>query len=67
MRRTVSCCKDFPDRILYCHSTCEKYIAEIEQCHAEKAEVVKKHNMDSAITHAMIENKRRVKKAIRKK
>lgn len=63
MRRTVSCCHNCPDRILHCHSTCEKYKAEKEEYLKEKADFKKKYNMEREITHAMVENKRRVRKA----
>lgn len=28
MARFIKCCKDCPDRVVGCHSTCEKYINE---------------------------------------
>lgn len=63
MRRTISCCYECPDRKLHCHSECERYITEQEEYLNAKMEVMKQHNMDRAITNAMVENKRRVKKA----
>ena len=27
----VTCCKDCQDRAINCHSTCEKYLREVEQ------------------------------------
>ena len=67
MRRKVSCCYNCPDRKLHCHSESEKYKTECEQYYKEKAEVVKQHNMDAAITNTMIEGGRRMKEKKRRK
>ena len=61
MRRTVSCCYGCTERTWDCHTYCEIYKAEVEEYQAEKAEVVKQHNMDAAITNTMIEGGRRMK------
>lgn len=63
MRSTIRCFYQCPDRVLHCHETCEKYKAEKEEYLKAKSEVKKQHNKDKAITNAMVENKRRVRKA----
>lgn len=68
MRRTVSCCKDCPDRVLHCRSTCEKYISEREEYLTKKAEVMKQHGMQMEVEKTLRQgNERRSRIRNRKK
>jgi hypothetical protein len=68
MRRTVSCCKDCPDRVLHCHSTCERYILEQEEYQKKKAEVMKQYGMQLEIEKTLRQgNARRSRIRNRKK
>lgn len=68
MRRTISCCYDCPDRILHCHSTCEKYLTEQKEYQEAKDAVMKQHGMDFVADKAIRQgNERRSRIRKRKK
>ena len=60
MQRKVTCCHDCQEREVGCHSTCKKYIEEIEQYLKEREKIKTEKNKEAAIREAIICNKRRI-------
>lgn len=54
----LSPCKDCEDRVLYCHSTCEKY-AEFKKERKAICEAMKKSEHDKYFIQVIFKNKRK--------
>ena len=48
MRHRITVCKDCPDRVIGCHSNCERYIAEKADHDAEKTQIFRERNKEMA-------------------
>lgn len=54
-------CKDCKDRVLHCHSTCEKYIAECEKNELEKKGIKASQEAEKILIEAGIRRRKRWK------
>ena len=65
--KKVNCCYECQDRHIGCHEVCQKYINQLEEYIAEKREIKKMKNRETAVTTFAIDGIRKSKRRTGKK
>ena len=61
----ISPCKDCPDRVLGCHSTCQKYIDKKAAYEKEREQLIECYNKENSYVSYVVGSKDRIKKRMK--